>query len=101
MDRGLRNTTFDTERATRKRTFTLLSDRKDWVQQIKQGGRPSPRARSLWKRAECQTESKALDKQWFSKQFGLKDFLLEAIPDTLQQDWSIVDFDLPGRKPAW
>ena len=37
-----------------------LSERKDWVQRAKQGGRPAEI--SFWKRAGCQTESKALEK---------------------------------------
>ena len=41
-------------------TQARLSERKDWVQRAKQGEKPAKI--SLWKRAGCQTESKALEK---------------------------------------
>ena len=41
-------------------TQTRLSEKKDRVQRAKQGERPAEI--SLWKRAGCQTESKAVEK---------------------------------------
>jgi len=52
-------------RAPQKWIFTLLSDRKNWVQRTKQGRRPI--ARSLWKRAECQTGQKLIEKSMVAK----------------------------------
>jgi len=54
-----RDTASDSKRAPRKKTPVLLPDRKDRVQRTKQSGRP--RDSSLQKRAECQTESRALE----------------------------------------
>jgi len=60
-----------------KRTFSFFVDRKGWIQWTKHGERH--RIRSLWKRTECQTESKALGKPVW------RPFLLEAIPVKLGQ----------------
>ena len=46
-------------------TLALRSERKERTQRTKQGGSLSER--SLWKRAECQTESKALEKSTEAK----------------------------------
>ena len=50
----------DRDSAPPKETRARRSERNDWVQRTKQGGKPA--ARSLEKRAGCQTESKAREK---------------------------------------
>ena len=62
-------------------TLALRSERKECTQRTKQGGSLSER--SLWKRAECQTESKALEKSTEAKivrsgGFGSRPRLIET-----------------------
>ena len=67
---------------------------------MKQGGSLSER--SLWNRAECQTESKALEKSTDAKMVRSGGFFFWK---PSQIDWDRVRIwsrgDLPGRKPAW
>jgi len=75
-------------RAPWKRTFVFLSDGKDRVQRTKQDGRP--KARCLWKRAECQNVSKALEKSMVAELYGLEAFSFESVPDRLGQEKNLV-----------
>ena len=81
-------------------TLALRSERKERTQRTKQGGSLSER--SLWKRAECHTESKALEKSTDVKMLWSGGFFFWK---PSQIDWDRVNIwwrgDLPGRKPAW
>ena len=81
-------------------TLALRSERKERTQRTKQGGSLSER--SLWKRAECQTESKALEKSTEAKMVRSGGFFFRK---PSQIDWDRVRIwsrsDLSGRKPAW
>ena len=77
-----------------------LSERKDWVQRAKQGGRPVDI--SLWKRAGCQTEWKALDKSIVDRIVQGPDL---GLLNPSKMDWERYRIwfrvDRPGRKPVW
>jgi len=77
-------------RALRKRTFALLSDRKDRVQRTKQG--EILRVSSLWKRAEYQIRIKSFRKiNGGQNSLVWRPFLLEAIPNRLGQEKNLID----------
>ena len=81
-------------------TLALRSERKESTQRTKQG--VSLSERSLWNRAERQTESKALEKSTDAKMVRSGGFFFWK-PSQIGWDrvriWS--RDDLPGRKPAW
>ena len=81
-------------------TLALRSERKECTQRTKQGGSLSKR--SLWNRAECQTESKALEKSTDAKMVRSGGFFFWK---PFQIDWDRVKIwssdDLSERKPAW
>ena len=83
-----------------KTTEARLSERKDWVQRAKQGGKPAEI--SLWKREGCQTESKALEKSIVARivqEPGLGLLNPSEMDWERYRIWSSVD--RPRRKPAW
>ena len=81
-------------------TLALRSERKKRTQRTKQ--ERSLSERSLWNRAECQTESKASEKSTDAKMVRSEGFFFWK-PSHI--DWDRVRIwsrdDLPGRKPAW
>ena len=78
-------------------TLALRSERKERIQRTKQGGSLSER--SLWKRAECQTESKALEKSTEAKIVRSGGFFCWK-PSQIDWDRIWSRGDLPGRNPA-
>ena len=83
-------------------TLALRSERKERIQRTKQGGSLSKR--SLWKRAECQTESKALEKSTEAKIVRSGAFSFGSRPKLIETEFGqgVIETEFcQGRKPAW
>ena len=65
-------------------TLVLRSERKERTQRTKQGGSLSER--SLWNRAECQTESKALEKSTDAKMVRSGGFFFWSRPRLIETE---------------